>query len=107
MFARVTLVEIDTVRIDPAAAVAQFTSQVLPELRAQAGYQGVYVLMNPDGKALLMSLWSAEEQAQSNVASGYYQAQLAKFATVFASPPGREQYAVVLADSPTPSTASP
>jgi heme-degrading monooxygenase HmoA len=100
MFARVTLVEIDTVRMNPDIAVARFQEQVLPELRGQAGYQGLYVLMNPDGKALLMSLWSTQEQAQSNVASGYYEAQLQKFSTVFASPPGREQYGVVFVDTP-------
>lgn len=100
MFARVTLVEIDPVRMNPAAAVERFKELVLPELRRQQGYQGVYVLDTPEGKGLLISLWATQEAAQSNVASGYYEAQLAKFVTVFRSSPGREQYEVAFAEAP-------
>jgi len=100
MFARVTMVEIDPVRISIAAALQSFREQVLPELRDQPGYEGVYVLTTPEGKGLLVSLWDTRSAAESNVASGYYEAQLAKFVTVFRSPPGREQYEVVLAESP-------
>ena len=100
MFARVTIVEVDPVRMSPEAAVAQFKELVLPELHNQPGYEGVYVLDTPEGKGLLISLWATREAAQSNVASGYYEAQLAKFVTVFRSPPGREQYEVAFAESP-------
>ncbi len=100
MFARVTLVEIDPLRTDPTAAVEQFKQQVLPELKRQPGYEGIYVLLNPDGKALLVSLWATPEAAQSSISSGYYEAQLHKFMTVFRAPPGREQYEVVLAEAP-------
>jgi heme-degrading monooxygenase HmoA len=100
MFARVTMVEVDPVRMPIPAALHNFREQVLPELRRQPGYEGVYVLTTPEGKALLVSLWSTREAAESNVASGYYEAQLAKFVTVFRSAPGRDQYEVVLAESP-------
>ena len=100
MYARVTMVEVDPVRMSIPAALQGFREQVLPELHNQPGYEGVYVLATPEGKALLISLWSTREAAESNVASGYYEAQLAKFVTVFRSPPGREQYEVVLAESP-------
>ncbi len=49
---------------------------------------------------MVISLWSTKDVVESNVASGYYDDQLAKFATVFRSPPGREQYEVALAESP-------
>jgi hypothetical protein len=98
MFARVTMVEIDPVRMSPAAAVDRFKKLVLPELRQQAGYEGALVLNTPEGKGIVISLWSTPEAAQSTVNSGYYEAQLAKFLTVFRAPPGREQYEVVLAE---------
>jgi heme-degrading monooxygenase HmoA len=98
MFARVTMVEIDPVRMSPAAAVDRFKKQVLPELRQQPGYEGVLVLNSPEGKGMLISLWSTAEAAQSTVSSGYYEAQLGKFLTVFRAPPGREQYEVVIAE---------
>jgi hypothetical protein len=98
MFARVTMVEIDPVRMSPAAAVDRFKKLVLPELRQQAGYEGALVLSTPEGKGIVISLWSTPEAAQSTVSSGYYEAQLAKFLTVFRAPPGREQYEVVLAE---------
>jgi hypothetical protein len=34
------------------------------------------------------------------VESGYYDEQVAKFVTVYRTPPGREHYEVVLADIP-------
>ena len=50
MYARVTLLEIDTVRVDIDAALELFRSEVLPQLREQDGYEGVYVLTTPEGK---------------------------------------------------------
>jgi hypothetical protein len=98
MYARVTLVEIDPVRMSPAASLERFEKQVLPEMRRQDGYEGVLVLNTPEGKGMVISLWSTPEAAQSTVSSGYYEAQLAKFLTVFRATPGREQYEVVLAE---------
>lgn len=100
MYARVTLVEVDPVRLDPEAAVARFRDLVLPELRRQSGYAGVYVLKTPEGKGLLVSLWDSREAAEAGIASGYYEVQLGKFLTVFRSPPGRELYDVALAEAP-------
>ena len=100
MFARVTLAEIDPVRMPVNQALRLFEESVLPELRRQDGYAGVYVLTTPEGKALLLSLWDTPESAQRSVDSGYYEAQLARFATVFRSPPGREQYEVAMVDQP-------
>lgn len=100
MYARVTLLEIDTSRIGTDAALERFRSGVLPLLREQPGYQGVYVLTTDDGKGVLLSLWSTEEDADAGLASGYYGEQIAKFATLFRSPPGREHYRVALVDEP-------
>ena len=53
MFARTTLLEIDTVRVPLADALATFEDEVMPRLRQQPGFRGVYVLTTPDGRALL------------------------------------------------------
>ena len=65
MYARVTLLEIDTMRTASAAAVELLRARrCSPDLRDQPGYRGVYVLPTPEGKAALMSLWETEEQAE-------------------------------------------
>ena len=100
MHARVTQLEIDTTRIDLDHAVERFRDEVLPGLRHADGYEGTYCLANPDGKALLVTLWETEEQAEAQVEAGVYAEHLARFAAIFRAPPGREHYAVVVADQP-------
>jgi heme-degrading monooxygenase HmoA len=100
MHARVTLLEIDTVRGTVAAAVDLFEREVLPELRAQHGYRGVFVLTTPEGKAALVSLWDTEEQADAGAPTGFYADTLERYVTLFAAPPGRERYEVLVADVP-------
>jgi hypothetical protein len=98
MYSRVTLLEIDTLRATIPAAVALFEEEVLPALREQEGYEGVVVLANPDGKALLVSVWEDEEAATAS--AGFATHALEEFVTMFRSPPGREGYDVVFAEMP-------
>lgn len=100
MFARVTLFEIDTLRISIAAALERFKESVMPEAQKLEGYQGLYVLGTPEGRGVIVSLWATEEAARAGVESGYYDEQLAKFVAVYRAPPGREHYEVFLADVP-------
>lgn len=100
MYARVTLLELDPVRISVPDAVAMFEAEVLPNLRAQAGYQGAYALTTPEGRALLMTLWESEEAATNASAESLYSQHLERYVTFFRAPPGRERYEVVLADVP-------
>jgi heme-degrading monooxygenase HmoA len=100
MHSRVTQLEIDTTRIEMDDAVQIFRDEVLSELRHQDGYAGAYVLANPDGKALLLTFWETEEAAEAQAGTGFYAEQLARFAAIFRSPPGRDRYAVVVADQP-------
>jgi hypothetical protein len=97
MFARVTLLEIDTTRMDVDDAVDLFRQDVLPELDDEPGFEGVYVLTTPEGRALLLTLWANADTARPN---GAYTRRLARFATLFRAPPGREQYEVSFADAP-------
>ena len=100
MYARVTQLEIDTMRATVPAAVVLFEREVLPELQAQDGYLGVYVLATPEGQATLVSFWDTEEQADAGDRPGFYVEALQRYVTLFAAPPGRERYEVVLADVP-------
>jgi hypothetical protein len=101
MYSRVTQLEIDALRISVDDAVALFGDSVLPELREQAGYEGVIVLTTPEGKALLISFWATPEAAEADSPDGFYAEQLAQHVTLFKSPPGRERYRMAFADMPT------
>ena len=100
MVARVTLAEIDAVRMSVARAVEQFEESVIPELQQEPGYQGCYVLTTPEGKALAITFWTDDEAAERSLASGLYAAQVDKFVTLMRTPPGREAYDVSIADVP-------
>ena len=100
MVARVTLAEIDSVRMRVEDAVERYRESVIPALRGQEGYEGCYVLTNPHGKALVLTFWENEEAAEAGLASGFYAEQLEKFVTFFSAPPGRETYEVVVAEAP-------
>ena len=100
MFARVTLFEIDTLRISTGEALEQFKERIVPAAQKQKGYAGLYVLGTPEGKGLIMSLWSSEDAATAGVESGYYDEQIAKFISIFRAPPGRDHYKVLFANPP-------
>ena len=98
MFARVTLFEIDTLRISLDDALARFKELIMPEMQKQEGYEGAYLMRTMEGKGLLMTLWTSEEAASIGLTSGYYDEQVAKFVALFRAPAGREHYEVVLAE---------
>jgi hypothetical protein len=100
MYARVTQLEIDTTRIDIDTAVEVFRGEVLPQLRDLPEYEGTFVLANPDGKSLLLTFWETEEAADAHAPAGQYSEHLARYAVIFRASPGRERYAVVVADQP-------
>ena len=100
MYSRVTLFTLDTLRFELDAAIERFNELVLPALRDQPGYEGVYVLVNPEGNGLVLSLWATMEDAEAGLRNGFYATQLDKFVTFFRAPPGREGYDVVIADTP-------
>jgi hypothetical protein len=100
MVARVTLAEVDAVRMSLTRAVELYRDSVVPALHQQAGYEGCYVLTTPDGKALVMTLWESDEAADAGLRSGYYDEQVEKFVTFYRSLPGRETYDVAIADAP-------
>jgi hypothetical protein len=100
MHARLTLLEIDTARTSMTAALERFEGEVLPRLRDQPGYSGVFVLTTPEGKGALMSLWDTTDQAAVQGGHDFYANVLGEFATLFRAPPGRSSYEVMLVDEP-------
>ena len=68
----------------------------------QDGYEGCYVLLSEEGKALVITLWSSEETAHTSQVSGFYQSQIEKLSDVvfYRASPGREAYDVVVAEAP-------
>jgi heme-degrading monooxygenase HmoA len=99
MVARVTLAEIDAVRMSVLRAVKLFEDDLLPDLREQEGYEGCYVLTTPEGKALVMTFWTDDVTAEAGIESGAYGARVEKFVTVMRASPGRETYDVAVADA--------
>lgn len=100
MVARVTLAEIDTIRLPLEKAIEIFEESILPTLHERDGYEGCYAFSTPEGRVQVVTFWRDAEAADVGVASGYYDEQVAKFVAVFRAPAGRELYDVVVADTP-------
>ena len=102
MVARATMAEIDPVRMGIDEAVELFRESVIPALQDQPGYQGVYVLVSPDGQTLVLTFWETEEDADAGLAGSrsFYTQQVEKFMTLYRASPGRETYRVVVAEEP-------
>jgi len=100
MYARVTQLEIDTMRIDTDTAVGVYESEVVPDLRRQPAYAGVLFLANPEGTGAVITFWDTLEAADASATTGFYADVLEKFTTIFKSPPGRGRYEVRLVELP-------
>src|SRR5262245_40232726 len=100
MFARTTLLEIDTLRVSVDDAVEAFEETVLPRLRGQEGFLGTYALTTPEGRGALITFWRTADEAEAHSDVGWYPDVLDEFVTMFRSPPGRERYEVRVALAP-------
>jgi hypothetical protein len=100
MYARVTQLEIDSMRIEVDEVLHIYTRDVVPMLEQQPGYCGTLVLVTPEGRGQVTTLWETEDQADASASPGFYADVLSQFVTFFRAPPGRERYEVVFADVP-------
>ena len=98
MSSRVTLLEIDTLRTDVDDVVERFTTEFLPGLRELPGFEGILLLVTPEGKGLVVSLWESEEAISES--AGMAAGAVEEFVTLYRSPPGREHYRVAYAELP-------
>ena len=95
MFARITTIQIKSNTLDETEKI--YRESVIPAAKSQKGYQGTYLLADrKTGKGVAFTLWDSEEDAIANEQSGYYREQLDKFKDVFAAPPIREGYEVIV-----------
>jgi heme-degrading monooxygenase HmoA len=97
------MADIDPVRMSVDDAVEVLRESVLPALHEQPGFEGIYVLLSPEGQALVLTFWESEEAAEAGLQGrrSFYTEQVEKFVTLYKAPPGRELYDVVLAEAPT------
>ena len=98
MYSRVTLLEIDTLRTDVDDAVEDYETRFLPHLRELPGYEGVAVLVTPEGKGMVITFWDSEEAVESS--AGFAATIVEEYVTLYRSPPGREHYKVAYAEMP-------
>jgi len=95
MFARLTIVQIKSDKLDEAIKI--YEESVIPAAKPQKGWRGNYLLTDrKTGKGVSIALWDSEEDAIATEQSGFYQEQVSKFKDVFAAPPVREGYEVSL-----------
>jgi hypothetical protein len=105
VYARVTTLEVDTVRVGVEEALARYREEFVPRLQEQEGYAGVIAFATPEGKGLVITLWESEEAARSTEGEeGFYSEIIGSFMTVFKAPPGRGHYELVFSDVPALST---
>jgi heme-degrading monooxygenase HmoA len=94
MRARVVTAQFQTGKTDEAIQV--FRESVLP-LTKQAGSKQVLVLADRDtDRCVVISLWDSEEAMIASETSGYFQQQVGKFGGIFAAPPLRQTYEVIV-----------
>ena len=98
MFSRVTLLDIDTLRTDVDDVLEQFKDDVMPRVREVPGYEGVVVMLTPDGKGMIVSFWESEEAAEAS--AGLAASLVEEFVTIYRSPAGREHYRVAYVELP-------
>lgn len=102
MYGRVTTLEVDTIRVGMDEALALYRSEFVPRLQEQEGYEGVLVFATSEGKGLVITMWDSERAARAGTdqEGGLYTEVISRFMTVFAAPPGREQYELMFTDLP-------
>jgi hypothetical protein len=104
MYSRVTLLEIDTLRVDVDDVVARFEGEILPRVHELPGFEGVVVMVTPEGKGMVVSFWESEETVEES--AGVAATAVEEFVTVYRTPPGREHYRVAYAEMPRLTVAS-
>jgi hypothetical protein len=93
--ARVTSVAVKPEDIDESTRL--FDESVLPAARQEKGFMGALLLVRDDGRAMAIDLCDTLENLRANERSGFYQAQIAKFAEKIVGHPTREVYEVAVA----------
>ena len=95
MHARVTIGQGKPGSADDAIRI--YRDSVVPACQAQVGFRGLYYLVDREAmKSITISLWATADDMKAAEASGFYQAQVAKFKDILAAVPVREEYEVAV-----------
>ena len=95
MYARLTTMSFRVEKADEGVRI--FETSVVPAARAQKGFRAAYLLGDrKSGRSVAITLWDDEASALANEDNRYYQEQLVKFIPLFASPPVREGFEVIV-----------
>jgi len=95
MHAQVVRAQIQPGKLDEL--ISLFRDSVIPVARAQKGYRVAYMLVDSEtNRAMTVSLWETEADLAAIASSGFYREQVNKAAALFAAPPEREVYEVVV-----------
>lgn len=93
MYARLVTASILSDKMDEA--VQLWRNTVLPSVQQQKGFRGVRLLVDQkNGKIASLGFWETEADFQGTVE--WNQGQLAKFASLFVTPPDVGGYEVVI-----------
>ena len=94
--ARVITAQVQPGKIDEAIRV--FRDSVLPVTGQQQGARQLLLLADRKAnRCVVVGIWESEQAMAASETSGYFQLQAAKFDHIFAAPPTRENYDVVVA----------
>lgn len=89
MHARVTTATIQRDKIDEAIRI--YRDSIVPEGQKQKGFLDLLMLIDrATGKCIVYALWESEADLRATEASGHYQAQVARLASVMVGQPTRE-----------------
>lgn len=93
MYARVTIAQIKPGKMDEGIQINR--DFIIPTGRQQQGFKGALLLTDQSSnKAIAITFWETEADMKAGESGGYYQAQLAKVASLVTAPPVREAYEV-------------
>ena len=89
---------------DASLSQARWTSgspflrdSIVPASKQQKGFKGFVVLADPNtNKGIAYSMWETEADLKATEANNFYQQHIAKLSGVFAMPPVREIYELIV-----------
>ena len=91
MVARFTIVQVNPAKIDETIKLDE--ESVVPTAKTLKGFKSIALYTDrKTGKGYSISIWESEEDAIANEQSGYYRAQVGKFAEFMTAPPVQESY---------------
>ncbi|MGD2295277.1 MAG: hypothetical protein PVF22_05520 [Candidatus Aminicenantes bacterium] len=97
MFTRLLRFQTNIKKIDEVATI--FGENIIPLCKHQKGYLGAFFLCDrKTGDCLPMTLWETEKDMIETEESRFFQEQVVKLMSYFASPPIRESYEVIHKD---------